>query len=128
MLKILMKIKKIREVIFKVKALIIILAVLAIIGWSFAIYFNVSDNPKNIYCTKCVEKIEKTHSYSVLLEKSRKLIKKGQGLDSLEADIHIFNNGTLLAEWENVVFGGNRQEDIENYFDVIIDSIKFFSK
>ena len=56
------------------------------------------------------------------------MIKKEQGLDSLEADIHIFNNGTLLAEWENVVFGGNRQEDIENYLDVIIDSIKFFSK
>jgi len=43
-------------------------------------------------------------------------------------NIHLINNGTLLAEWEDVVFGGNQKKDLENYFDVIIDALKFFSK
>jgi hypothetical protein len=38
------------------------------------------------------------------------------------------DNGAVLAEWENVVIGGNKKEDVNNYLDTIIDSLTFFSK
>ena len=120
-----MKIKKIRQVIFKVKALIIILAVLAIVGWFFAIYFGTKTKIPDLTCG---ERLEKLHSYALLLDKSTKLARQDKSFDVLEMDIRLLNNGSLLAEWEDVVFGGNQKEDLENYFDVIIDVLKFFSK
>jgi len=130
MFKFLMKIKKIRQVIFKGKALIIVLIILAIIGWFFAIYFglkfiNKAESSSNL---PCAERLERLHSYSVLLDESNQLARQEKSLDVLEKDILLLNNGSLLAEWEDVVWGGNQKEDLENYFDVIIDSLKFFSK
>lgn len=129
MFKFLMKIKKIRQVIFKVKALIVVLIVLAIIGWFFAIYFGLKINKTEPTSNlPCVERLEKLHSYSVLLDESNQLVRQEKSLDILEKDILLLNNGSLLAEWEDVVWGGNQKEDLDNYFDVIIDSLKFFSK
>lgn len=129
MFKFLMKIKKIRQVIFKVKALIVVLIVLAVIGWFFAIYFGLKVNKTEPSLNlPCAERLEKLHSYSVLLDESNQLIRQEKSLDILERDILLLNNGTLLAEWEDVLWGGNQKEDLENYLDVIIDSLKFFSK
>lgn len=129
MFKFLMKIKKIRQVIFKVKALIVVLIVLAVIGWFFAIYFGLKINKTEPTSNlPCVERLEKLHSYSVLLDESNQLVRQEKSLDILEKDILLLNNGSLLAEWEDVVWGGNQKEDLDNYFDVIIDSLKFFSK
>lgn len=125
MLKILTKIKKVKEIIFKVKVLIIILIVLAVSGWGLVIYLSLGEEAPTMACG---ERLEKLNSYAVLLDKSMKLARQEQSLDALEMDIHFLNNGTLLAEWENVVFGGNQERDLENYFDVIVDSLKFFSK
>ncbi len=129
MFKFLMKIKKIRQIIFKVKALIVVLIVLAVIGWFFAIYFGLKINKTEPTSNlPCVERLGKLHSYSVLLDESNQLARQEKSLDILEKDILLLNNGSLLAEWEDVVWGGNQKEDLENYFDVIIDSLKFFSK
>ena len=125
MLKLLMKIKKIRQSIFKIKILIIVLTILAVAGWGMAIYFLTKiQNPVLI----CRERLDKLHSYAVLLDRSTRLARQDKSFDILESDIHLLDNGTLLAEWQDVVFGGNREEDLDNYFDVIIDSLNFFSK
>lgn len=120
-----MKIKKIRQAIFKVKALIIVLAILAVLGWAFAIYFGLKTQP---IAFTCGERLERLHSYALLLDKSIKLAREEKSFEVLEMDIRLLNNGTLLAEWEDVVWGGNQKEDLEAYFDVIIDALKFFSK
>ena len=121
--------KKIKKTIFTAKVLIIVLVVLVVVGWGFTIYFAVRANKgSNIYCTQSMERLEKLNSYAVLLDNSRKLINQGRGLESLEMDIHFIGNGSLLAEWEDVVFGGNQEQDIQAYYDIIIDSLKFFSK
>lgn len=120
-----MKIKKIKEIVFKVKVLIIVLIILTISGWAVVIYLSLQEKPPVITCG---ERLEKLHSYSLLLDKSTKLARQNKSLDALEMDIRLLDNGTLLAEWEDVVFGGNQQEDLDNYFDVIIDALKFFSK
>ena len=125
MLKLLMKIKKIRQSIFKIKILIIVLTILAVAGWGMAIYFLTrAQNPVLI----CRERLDKLHSYAVLLDRSTRLARQDKSFDILESDIHLLDNGTLLAEWQDVVFGGNQEEDLDNYFDVIIDSLNFFSK
>ena len=64
----------------------------------------------------------------MLLDESTILARQNKSFDVLEMDIRLLDNGSLLSEWEDVVFGGNQEEDLNNYFDVIIDSLKFFSK
>lgn len=118
--------KKIKQAIFQIKVLIIIFAVLAVAGWGMAIYFGLRSQTS--IPNTCEKRLEKLYSYSLLLDKSTKLSRQDKSFDALEMDIHLLDNGTLLAEWEDVVFGGNQKEDLENYFDVIIDSLKFFSK
>ena len=126
MLKFLMKIRKIKEIVFKTKVIIIALIILAVAGWGVAIYLSLSK--ETVSPITCGERLEKLHAYSLLLYESTRLARQEKSFDVLEMDIRLLDNGTLLAEWEDVVFGGNQPEDLENYFDVIIDSLKFFSK
>lgn len=103
--------------------------ILAIIGWGFMVYFGIKANKaEKLTSASCLEKLDKLNIYAIILDESNKLARQEKSLDGLEREIRSTNNGTLLAEWQNVVFGGNRQEDLNNYFDVIIDSLKFFSK
>ena len=118
--------KKVRQTIFQIKALIIVLIVLIAVGWGLAIYFGLKAQPP-IPAT-CVKRLEKLNSYAVLLDESTKLVRQNKGFDVLEMDIRLLDNGSLLAEWEDVVWGGNQEKDLNNYFDVIIDVLKFFSK
>jgi len=56
------------------------------------------------------------------------LARQEKSLDVLEANIRALNNGTLLTVWQNVVWGGNKEEDLNDYFDTLIDSMMLFSK
>lgn len=124
-LKLFTKIKKVRQAIFKVKLLIIILAALAVVGWGLAIYFATRIQAPSLTCG---ERLEKLNAYALLLDKSTRLARQDKSFDVLEMDIRLLDNGTLLAEWEDVIWGGNQKQDLEDYFDVIIDALKFFSK
>ena len=102
---------------------------MVIVGWGFMIYFGIKANKVGkLTSASCLEKLSKVNTYAKLLDESNKLSRQGKSLDSLEMNVRALNNGTLLAEWQNVVFSGNRKEDLNSYFDVIIDSLKFFSK
>jgi flagellar basal body-associated protein FliL len=118
--------KKVRQTIFQIKALIIVLIVLIAVGWGLAIYFGLKAQT-SIPAT-CEKRLEKLNSYAVLLDESTKLARQNKSFDVLEIDIRLLDNGSLLAEWEDVVWGGNQESDLNNYFDVIIDVLKFFSK
>jgi hypothetical protein len=120
--------KKIKQLFFNIKALIIVLIVLIVISAGLSIYFGIKLNSNKGLCTKDQVKIEKLNYYSVLLAESMKLIRAEKSLKELEDDVRLTENGVLLAEWENVVFSGNKEEDVNNYLDVIIDSLTFFSK
>ena len=118
--------KKIKQAIFKIKVLIIILIVLVVVGWGLAIYWGLQAQT-SIPAT-CEKRLEKLHTYAVILDESTQLARQDKSFDTLEMNIRLLDNGVLLAEWEDVVFGGNQKKDLENYFDVIIDALKFFSK
>ena len=120
--------KKIKRIFFNIKALIILLIVLIIIGWGLTIYFGLKLNSKKDIYLNYQSKIEKLNYYSTLLAKSMKLIRENKSLDTLEDDVRLLDNGAVLAEWENVVVGKNKQVDINNYIDTIIDALTFFSK
>ena len=109
----------------KLKILVIILIVLLVIGWCLAVYFGLKWKAQPGTCS---ERLEKLNTYTDLLKKSTELSRQNKSFDILETHIRALNNGVLLAEWENVVFGGNKKEDLDNYFDVIIDALNFFSK
>lgn len=120
---------KIKKLISNIKTLIILLIILIVVGWSLAIYLGIKvNNIEKRLVNTYQDKIEKLNYYSNLLDKSLKLVRENKGLEVLEEDIRLLDNGSLLAEWENVVFGGNKEEDVNNYIDIIIDSLKFFSK
>lgn len=120
--------KKIKQIILNIKVLLIVLVVLTVVSLALAIYFGVKLNSDKSFCSGLQEKMDKLNYYSSLLSKSMKLIRENKSLDVLEDDVRLLDNGTLLAEWEDVVFGGNKEEDVNNYLDVIIDSLNFFSK
>jgi len=120
---------KIKKILFTRKFLIIVLASLALVGWVFAIFFGVRmKEAEKLSSVNCLEKLGKINSYGTLLDQSNKLARQEKGLDGLEVSVRALKNGSVLAEWENVVWGGNREKDLEAYFDTIIDSIIFFSK
>jgi len=119
---------KIKKIIWNIKALIIALIILIIIGWSLTIYFGIKANSGKGFCVETQQKLAKLNYYASLLSKSMQLIRQNKGLDVLEDDVRLLDNGTLLTVWENVVFGGNKQQDVNDYLDVIIDSLNFFSK
>lgn len=120
--------KKIKQLVFNIKALIILLLALIIVGWGLTVYFGLKLNSNKDVCLDYQTKIERLNYYSILLAKSMKLIRNNKSLDILEDDVRLLDNGAVLAEWENVVIGGNKKEDVNNYLDTIIDSLTFFSK
>jgi len=120
---------KIKKIFLKKKALIVVLVVLAVVGWVFAIYFGVKMNQtKEMTSENCLKKIDRVRAYSEILDKSNKMARQEKSFDVLEADIRALNNGTLLVVWQNVVWGGNKEEDLNDYFDTLIDSIILYSK
>ena len=119
--------KKIKQLFFNIKALIIAFIVLIVISASLTIYFGVKLSSNKNLCTKDQIKIEKLNYYSVLLSKSTKLVREDKSLKELEDDVRLLDNGVLLAEWENAV-ATNKKQDAESYLDVIIDALIFFSK
>jgi len=129
LLKIAAKFKSVKLAIFKIRTLIIVLVILVIIGWGFMIYFGIKANKaEKMTSFSCLEKVERLNAYAILLDKSIKLARQEKGLEELEQEIRELKNGTLLAEWQNVVFGGNKKKDLDSYIDVILDSLMFFSK
>lgn len=118
---------KIKKIFLKKKALIVVLVALAVVGWVFAIYFGINQK-KELTSTQCSQKLAKVSAYSELLDESNKLVRQKKGLEVLEADVRALNNGTLSAIWQNVVLGGNKEDDLNDYFDTILDSIMLFSK
>lgn len=119
--------KKIKKTFFNIKALIILLIVLIVIGWGLTVYFGLKLNSNKGLCSSYQSRLEKLGYYADLLKKSTDLINQNKSLNVLESDVRLLENGTLLSEWENAVFSG-KKEDANNYLNVIIDSLTFFSK
>jgi hypothetical protein len=121
-------INKLKKIFFNTKTLIIVLAVLVLVGAGLSVYFGIKANSDKGFCTTCEDRLQKLNYYAALLDNSLKLTRAGKSLDVLEENVRLLDNGVLLAEWENVVFGGNKPEDVNNYIDVIVDALKIFSK
>ena len=79
MLKFLMKIRKIKEIVFKTKVIIIALIILVVAGWGVVIYLSLSKEA--VPPITCGERLEKLHAYSLLLYESTRLARQEKSFD-----------------------------------------------
>ncbi len=132
-MKILLSFKKLKEIHFTTKTLIIVLVILAVIAFGLAIYFGVKATglKKEFSEIGPREKLEKIYSYALVLEKFREFEKK-EGRDNanvaLERAVLATNSGVLKSLFDDMIYGGNLKKDMEYFLDAIIDSLKLFSQ
>lgn len=125
--------KKIKKICFNVKVLIAALIILMVIGFGLAIYFGVKVNnlKKEFAEIGPREKLEKIHSYTLVLEKFEEF-KREEGVKNttaaLERAVLATGSGVLKSLFDEIIFGGNLKKDMEYFLDAVINSLNFFSK
>jgi len=117
----------------KSKTLIIILIILVIIGFSLTTYFIIKVNKvKNQFAEiGPKEKIERIHSYAIVLEKFETFKREEGKKDTtaeLEKAVLATDSGVLKNLFKEIVLGGNLKKDMDYFMDAVIDSLKFFSR
>lgn len=132
-MKILLSFKKLREIHFTTKTFIVILVVLIVIGFGLAIYFGVKvNNLKREFAEIGPrEKLERIHSYAIVLEKFEEFRRKeGAGKTTAELERAVLNTGSGVLDtlFDEMVLGGNLKKDMDYFLDAVIDSLKFFSQ
>jgi len=125
--------EKLKKIISAAKITVIILLVLLIIEFGLIVYLAVKINNLKAEFAEIGprEKLEKIHSYAVVLEKFEQFKRKqGQGktTSELEKAVLATNSGVLKTLFDEIVLGENLEEDMEYFLDAVIDSLKFFSK
>lgn len=125
--------EKIKRTFLNLNTLIIILAVLVVIGFGLAVYFGIRANnlEKEFAGIGPKEKLEKIHSYAVVLEKFE-AFKRKKGKDNTTTDLEravlATNSGVLKTLFQEMISGGNTEKDMNYFLDAVIDALKFFSK
>lgn len=125
--------KKIKKICTNTKALTVILVILVIIGFGLTIYLGikVSNLKKEFAEIGPREKMERIYSYAVVLEKFEEF-KRKEGIKDTAAELEravlATDSGVLKTLFDEIVFGGNLEKDMEYFLDAVIDSLKFFSK
>jgi len=124
---------KFRRPRLNMKALVFALAILAVIGFVFAILFGIKTINLKKEFTEIGprEKLDKIWSYALVLEKFEKFRRKEGGGDTtaeLERAVLVTNSGVLKSLFDDMVFGGNLKDDMNYFLDAIIDSLELFSK
>lgn len=118
---------------FNSKTLITILVVLVVIGFILAVYFGikVANLKKEFSEIGPREKLEKVHSYVIVLEKLEEF-KRTEGKNDttreLERAVLTTGSGVLRALFDELVMGGNLKKDMDYFLDAVIDSLKLFSQ
>jgi len=125
--------KKIKTAYLNLKVLVIVLTIISVISLGLAIYFGIENTKIRKDFTEIgpKEKMEKLHSYVVVLEKFEEFKRQeGQGetMTELEMAVLATGSGVLKALFDDMIFGSNLEEDMNYFMDATIDSLKFFSK
>lgn len=132
-MKILLSFKKLKEIRFTTKTLVIALVVLAVIGFALAIYFGVktASLKKEFSEIGPREKLDKIYSYALVLEKFEEFERK-EGKDNttteLERAVLATQSGVLKSLFDEMIFGANLKGDMDYFLRAIIDSLKLFSE
>lgn len=128
-----MKCFNFKKICFNTKTLIIVLVILVVVGFAFAVYFGIkaANLKKEFAEIGPKEKIEKIHSYALVLEKFEEFkAKEGAGNTTAELERAVLatGSGVLKSLFDEILLGENLKEDMEYFLDAVIDSLKFFSK
>ena len=125
--------KKIKKICLNIKTLNIILIILLVIGFGLAVYFGIkaANLKKEFAEVGPREKLERIHSYALVLEKFEEFKKKEGAKNTtvaLERAVLATDSGVLKNLFDEIIFGGNLEKDMKYFLDAVIDSLKFFSK
>lgn len=125
--------KKIKATYFNLKVLVIVLTIISIVSLGLAIYFGIENVKIREDFTEIgpKEKMEKLHSYAVVLEKFenfRRQEGQGESMAELEMSVLATGSGVLKALFDDMIFGSNLEKDMNYFMDAVVDSLKFFSK
>ncbi len=125
--------KKIKKMFSNIKIVAICLVVLLVIEFALVIYLavKVSNLKKEFADIGPREKLERIHSYALVLEKFEQF-KQKEGVGSTTADLEktvlATNSGVLKTLFDEMILGGNLEKDMKYFLDAVIDSLEFFSK
>lgn len=124
---------KTKKVCFNTKALIVSLIILMVIGFGLAVYFGikVANLEKEFSEVGPREKLEKIYSYAVVLEKFEEFRRTEGRSDTtavLERAVLATGSGVLKSLFDDMIFGGSLEKDMDYFLDAIIDSLKLFSR
>lgn len=123
----------------KTKKPLFIFIIIAALGWAGAVYFYTKNSKiaKELKQSREVSvtvidslkaKFEKGRVYVDALEKfeffSRQ--RNNQTIEDLKAAVKAANNGGLQAELDDILLGGYREKDKQEFMDTLIDALKFF--
>lgn len=125
--------KKIKKIFFNIKIIVICLLALLIIEFGLVVYLAVKINnlKKDFAEIGPREKLERLHTYAVVLEKFEEFKRKegaGNTTVNLERAVLTTDSGVLKNLFDEMVLGGNLEKDMEYFLDAVIDSLNFFSK
>lgn len=125
--------KKIKKICLNIKTLNIILIILLVIGFGLAVYFGIkaANLKKEFAEVGPQEKLERIHSYALVLEKFEEFERKEGTKNTtaaLERAVLATDSGVLKNLFDEIIFGGNLEKDMKYFLDAVIDSLKFFSK
>lgn len=125
--------KKVKKIFSNIKIIIICLIVLLVVEFGLVVYLTVKINilKKEFAEIGPREKLEKIHSYAVVLEKFEEF-KTKEGAENTTAELEkavlAAGSGVLENLFEEILLGENLEEDMEYFLEAVIDSLKFFSK
>lgn len=125
--------KRVKKTCFNTKALIIALIILVIIGFGLTVYLGIKmvNLKKEFREIGPREKLERIYSYVLVLDKFEKF-KAEEGekktVVALEKAVLATDSGVLKNLFDEMIFSGNDEKDMNYFLDAIIDSLKLFSK
>lgn len=125
----------------KAKKSLFIFIIIAALGWSGAVYFYIK-NSKTVQELKQSREVSVTviNSLKAKFEKGRVYVdalekfeffrrqRNNQTIEDLKAAVKTTNNGGLQAELDDILLGGYKEKDKQEFMDTLIDALKFFWK
>lgn len=125
----------------KTKKPLIIFIIITALGWAGAVYFYIKNSrtaqelkqSREVSVTvinSLKAKFEKGRAYVGALEKFEffRRQRNNQTIEDLKTAVEAANNGALRAELDDILLGGYKEKDKQEFMDTLIDALKFFWK
>ena len=125
----------------KSKKLLLVLIIITTLGWGGAVYFYKQKRSAALELRQSREvsvtvindfknRFEIGRKYLDVLEKFEAMRRQrnNQTIEDLKTAVKASNNGVLQAELDDILLGGYKEKDKQEFMDALIDAFRFFWK